>query len=162
MGRTLAAVSSITRPISSLAELEANLNAAGALDTNTRQTSSNDCFSNNAPEPAMTVTSRNLQVITGRAAREGARACVLCPKTDRRDENGHVGNPTTTPGGATSCASRPSAGIDRAKRLISLKATGEQVAILSTVGRGGARRPRPGVGVAIEMLFRARGPLRAT
>jgi hypothetical protein len=24
-----------------------------------------------------------------------ARACVL-PKTDRRDENGHVGNPTTT------------------------------------------------------------------
>ena len=68
----------------------------------------------------MTVASRNLQVITGRAAREGgrervcfamARACVLCQKP---------GNPTT------SCASRPSAGIDRAKCLISLKATGEQ------------------------------------
>src|SRR5215467_4545617 len=44
-------------------------------------------------------------------------------------------------GGTTSCASRPSAGIDRAKCLTSLKATGEQGTILSTVGRGGARRP---------------------
>jgi len=25
-----------------------------------------------------------------------ARACVLCPKTDHRDENCHAGNPTTT------------------------------------------------------------------
>jgi hypothetical protein len=45
----------------------------------------------------MTVTSRNLQVITGRAAREGARERVcFAEKTDGRDENGHVGNPTTT------------------------------------------------------------------
>ena len=36
-------------------------------------------------------------------------------------------------GGTTSCASRPSAGIDRAKRLISLKATGEQGTLLCTV-----------------------------
>ena len=48
---------------------------------------------------------------------------------------GLVGNPTTTArGGTTSCASRPSAGIDRAKRLISLKATGEQGADSSSVG----------------------------
>jgi len=27
-----------------------------------------------------------------------ARACVLCPKTDRRDENGHVAdNPSAMP-----------------------------------------------------------------
>src|SRR5262249_6737480 len=65
-------------------------------------------------------------------------------------------------GGTTSCASRPFAGIHRARGLISWKATGEQEAIVSTVGRGGARRPRPGGGVAIEMLFRAGGPLRAT
>src|SRR5215469_8883726 len=63
-------------------------------------------------------------------------------------------------GGTTSCASRPSAGIDRAKRLISLKATGEQKHFLLTVGRGGARRPRPGGGVAIEMLFRAQDGAR--
>ena len=49
-----------------------------------------------------------------------------------------------------------------AKCLISLKTTGEQSAVLSTVGRGGAHRPTPGGGLAIEMLFRARGPLRAT
>ena len=39
----------------------------------------------------MTVTSRNLQVITGRAAREGARERVFFAK-----KIGHVGNPTTT------------------------------------------------------------------
>src|SRR5262249_1694415 len=59
-------------------------------------------------------------------------------------------------GGTTSCASRPSAGIDRVKCLISLKATCEQMLVLSTVGRGGARRPRPGGEVTREMLFRAR------
>src|SRR5262249_46680349 len=48
------------------------------------------------------------------------------------------------------------------KCLISLKTTGEQSPNLSTVGRGGARWPRPGGGGVIEMLFRARGPLRAT
>ena len=36
--------------------------------------------------------------------------------------------------GTTSCASRPSAGIDRAKCLIPLKATGEQVTHSSSVG----------------------------
>jgi hypothetical protein len=62
------------------AEIESSGRAASpqehSNDTNTGQTSSNDCFSNNAPEPAMTVTSRNLQVITGRVAREGARERV--------------------------------------------------------------------------------------
>src|SRR5215831_555296 len=48
------------------------------------------------------------------------------------------------------------------KCLISLKTTGEQEPLRSTVGRGGARRPTPGGGLAIEMLFRDRGPLRAT
>jgi len=83
----------------------------------------------------MTVASRNLQVITGRAAREGARervyfaqnrasVCIL-PKNR---------SPRRKWPGTTSCASRPSAGIDRAKCLISLKATGEQVIILCTVG----------------------------
>ena len=57
-----------------------------------------------------------------------------CPKTDRRDEKGHLGNPTTT--ARRHYASRPSAGIDRPKCLISLKATGEQVTILFTVQRG--------------------------
>jgi hypothetical protein len=52
-------------------------------DTNTGQTSSNDCFSNNAPEPAMTVPSRNLQVITGRAAREGSRERVCFAQKPR-------------------------------------------------------------------------------
>ena len=60
-------------------------------------------------------------------------------------------------GGTTSCASRPSAGIDRAKCLISLKETGEQETILSPVvaasssawptGRGSGNRksiPVPG------------------
>src|SRR5262245_32201071 len=65
-------------------------------------------------------------------------------------------------GGTTSCASSPSAGIDRAKCLISLEATGEEITILSTVGRGDARRPRPGGLVADRKAFRARGPLRAT
>ena len=91
-----------------------------------------------------------------------ASVCAL-PKNHRRDEKMAM-RATQQPqrGGTTSCASRPSADIDRAKYLISLNATGEQATILSTVGRGGARRPRPGGEVVIEMLFRARGPLRAT
>jgi len=90
MGRTLAAVSSTTRPISSLAQIEANLNAAGPLERYQYcQTSSNDCFSNNAPEASHDRHSRNLQVITGRAARKGGRERVcFAKKTDRRDENG--------------------------------------------------------------------------
>src|SRR6516225_5963033 len=134
MGRTLAAVSSTTRPISSLAQIEANLNAAGPLERYQYcQTSSNDCFSNNAPEASHDRHSRNLQVITGRAAREGARERA---KTNRRDEKMAL-RATQQPrrGGTTSCASRPSAGIDRANCLISLKAAGEQEAFLSTVGR---------------------------
>src|SRR5262245_19560768 len=79
-----------------------------------------------------------------------ARACAL-PKNR---------SPQRKWSGTTSCASRPSAGIDRAKCLISLKVTGEQGTILSTVGRGGARRPRPGEEVAIEMLFGAGAPAR--
>src|SRR5262245_42138041 len=63
MGRTLAAVSSTTRAISSLAQ-SSRQNADQYC-----QTGSN-CFSNNAP------ASRNLQVITGRAAIEGARERV--------------------------------------------------------------------------------------
>ena len=118
MGRTLAAVSSTTRPISSLAQIEANLNAAGPLERYQYcQTSSNDCFSNNAPEASHDRHSRNLQVITGRAAREGARERVCFAQK---------------PIAATKMArhyilcSRPSAGIDHAKCFISLKATGEQ------------------------------------
>jgi len=86
---------------------------------------------------------------------------VLCPKTDRRDENCHAGNPTTTArGGTTSCASRPSAGIDRAKRLISLKATGEQVAYCSLVTVGGpAVASEGGEGVAYGNGLVRRGPL---
>jgi len=111
----------------------------------------------------MTVTSRDLQVITGRAAREGARERVyFAQKPIAATKIAMRATQQPQRCGTTSCASRPSAGIDRAKRLISLKATGEQVTVLSTVGRGGARRPRPGGGLAIEMLFRARGPLRAT
>ena len=79
----------------------------------------------------MTVASRNLQVITGRAAREGARERA---KTNRRDEKMALWA-TQQPqrGGTTSCAARPSAGIDRAKCLISLKATVQKVIILYTV-----------------------------
>ena len=111
----------------------------------------------------MTVASRNLQVITGRAAREGARERVcFAQKPIAATKMAMWATQQPQRGGTTSCASRPSAGIDRAKSLISLKATGEQETILSTVGRGGARRPRPGGEVVIEMLFRARGPLRAT
>src|SRR5262245_3250879 len=107
---------------------------------------------------------RNLKVITGRAAREGARERVCFAQKPIAATKKWLCEQPNKPqrSGTTSCASRPSVGIDRAKCLISLKATGEQVTILSTVGRGGARRPRPGGGVAIEMLFRARDPLRAT
>jgi porphyrinogen peroxidase len=56
---------------------------------------------------------------------------VLCPKTHPPRRKSPCEQPQR--GGTTSCASRPSAGIDRAKCLISLKATGEQVLILCTV-----------------------------
>src|SRR5262249_6350988 len=106
-------------------------------------------------------TSRNLQVITGRAAREGARERVcFAQKPIAATKMAMWATQQPRRGDTTSCASRPSAGIDRAKCLISLKATGEQKPFLSTVGRGGARRLRPGAGLAIEMLFRARAPAR--
>jgi hypothetical protein len=114
MGRTLAAVSSITSRLEH------------SNDTNTGQISSNNCFSNNAPEPAMTVTSRNLQLITGRAAREGARERVcFAQKPIRRDESGHVNNHRAAalhlvPRG------RPQASNRAECLIISLKATGEQ------------------------------------
>jgi hypothetical protein len=102
----------------------------------------NDCFSNNAPEPATTVTSRNLQVITGRAAREGARerVCFAQKQPIAATEMAMLATQQPQRGGTTSCASRPSAGIDRAKCLISLKATGEQERILCTVTLGACRR----------------------
>jgi len=78
----------------------------------------------------MTVTSRNLQVITGRAAREGARERVcFAQKPIAATKMAMWATQQPQRGGTTSCASRPSAGIDRAKCLISLKATGEQETI---------------------------------
>src|SRR5262249_2236893 len=67
----------------------------------------------------------------GNAGRGGP---ALPKKTNRRDEKMAM-SATQQPqrGGTTSCASRPSAGIDRAKCLISLKATGETETILCTV-----------------------------
>src|SRR5262249_30656773 len=105
-------------------ELEANLNAADQYC----QTSSN-CFSNNAP------TSRNLQVITGRSAREAARERVCFAQKPIAATKKMALWATQQPqrGGTTSCASRPCAGIDRAKCLISLNATGEQAANCSPV-----------------------------
>ena len=80
----------------------------------------------------MTVASRNLPVITGRAAREGARERA---KTNGRDEKMALwATQQSQRGGTTSCASRPSAGIDRAKCLISLEMTGEQINDSSSVG----------------------------
>src|SRR5262249_57060477 len=80
----------------------------------------------------MTVTSRNLQVITGRAAREGARERVcFAQKPIAATKMAIWATQQPQRRGTTSCASRPSAGIDRAKCLISLKATGEQRAFFA-------------------------------
>src|SRR5262245_40853115 len=80
MGRTLAAVSS-----------------EHSNDTNTGQTSSNGCFSNNAPEASHDRRQPQSPSDYKQSSERGcARACVVCPKTDRRDENGYVGNPITT------------------------------------------------------------------
>src|SRR5215510_9690463 len=95
-------------------ELEANLNAAGAPERYQYWSDELErCFSNNAPEASMTVASRDLQVITGRAAREGGRERVCFAQKHRRDEKMAMWA-TQQPhrGGTTSCASRPSAGID--------------------------------------------------
>src|SRR6516162_4079631 len=92
---------------------------------NTGQTSSNAASATTLQRPVMTVASRNLPVITGRAAREGARERA---KTNGRDEKMALwATQQSQRGGTTSCASRPCAGISRAKCLISLKATSEQV-----------------------------------
>src|SRR5215475_4382075 len=76
-------------------ELEANLNAAGALERyqywsdklerllqQQRSRASHDRHQPQSPSDYRQSSER------GRA-----RACVLCPKTDRRDENGHVADP---------------------------------------------------------------------
>ena len=110
-----------------------NLALNAEIESSGRAANSARC--NDAPEPAMTVTSRNLQVITGRAAREGARERVCFAQKQPIAATKMALWATQQPqrGGTTSCASRPSAGIDRAKCLISLKATGEQVLLLCTV-----------------------------
>jgi len=83
----------------------------------------------------MTVTSRNLQVITGRAAREGARERVcFAPKPIAATKIAMRATPQPQRGGTTSCASRPSAGIDRAKCLKSFMPTDEQIPHSSSVG----------------------------
>jgi len=111
-------------------ELEANLKAAGALERYQYWSDKLERLlqQQRSRGPAMTVTSRNLQVITGRAAREGARERVCFAKKNRSPRRKWPGTTCTT-----SCASRPSAGIVRAKRLISLKATVQKVIILCTV-----------------------------
>src|SRR5262245_48716644 len=89
MGRTLAAVSSTTRPISSLAtELEANLNAAGAPERYQYWSDELErCFSNNAPEASHDRHQPQFPSDYRQSSERGcARACVLCPKTNRRDE----------------------------------------------------------------------------
>jgi hypothetical protein len=103
------------------------------------------CFSNNAPEASYDRRQPQSPSDYRQSSERGrARACVLCPKT-ARERVCFAQKPiaatkmamwaTQQPqrGGTTSCASRPSAGIDRAKCLISLKATGEQGTILCTV-----------------------------
>src|SRR5262245_8592673 len=95
----------------------------------------------------MTVASRNLQVITGRAAREGARERVcFAQKPIAATKKWLCEQPNNLGAAALHLVPR---GIDRAKCLISLNATGETKTLLSTVGRGGARRPRPSGEVAI-------------
>jgi hypothetical protein len=114
-------------------ELEANLNAAGALERYWSDKLER-CFSNNAPEASHDRRQPQSPSDYRQSSERGrARACVICPKTNRRDEKMAM-RATQQPqrGGTTSCASRPSAGIDRAKCLISL-ATGEQETILSPV-----------------------------
>src|SRR5262249_4442036 len=94
------------------------------------------CFSNNAPEASHDRRQPQSPSDYRQSSERGrARACVICPKTNRRDEKMAM-RATQQPqrGGTTSCASRPSAGIDRAKCLISLKATGEQETNSSPVG----------------------------
>src|SRR5215510_1582372 len=79
-------------------ELEANLNAAGALERYQYWSDELErCFSNNAPEASHDRRQPQSPSDYRQSSERGrARACVLCPKTNRRDENGHVGNPTTT------------------------------------------------------------------
>jgi hypothetical protein len=116
-------------------ELEANLNAAGALERYWSDKLER-CFSNNAPEASHDRRQPQSPSDYRQSSERGrARACVICPKTNRRDEKMAM-RATQQPqrGGTTSCASRPSAGIDRAKCLISLKATGEQDSFASCRG----------------------------
>src|SRR5262249_9974225 len=73
-------------------ELEANLNAAGALkryqywsDKLERLLQQQRSRASHDPHQTQSPTDYRQGSERGRA-----RACVLCPKTDRRDENGHV------------------------------------------------------------------------
>jgi hypothetical protein len=70
-----------------------------------------------------------------------------------------MGNPTTTARRHYILCLGPSAGIDRAKCLISLKVTGEQATILSLVGidAGQSSRPRTIDSKLTTMLMRSRG-----
>src|SRR5262249_24612255 len=96
-------------------ELEANLNRRRSTRTipilvrQSRTTAS----ATTLQRPAMTVTSRNLQVITGREPREGARERVwFAPKPIAATKIAMRATQQPQRGGTTSCASRPSAGID--------------------------------------------------
>src|SRR5262245_35610676 len=108
----------------------------------------------------MTVTSRNLQVITGRAAREGARERVcFAQKPIAATKMAMRATQEPQRGGTTSCASRPSVGTDRTKCLISFKATGEQSIILSSVAAGELERLADREGqLQMEKHSRSGGP----
>ena len=97
MGRTLAAESSITRPISShrargKPKRRRSTRTIPILVRQARTTAS----ATTLQRPAMTVQPQSPSDYRQSSERGRARACVLRPKTDRRDENCHAGNPTTT------------------------------------------------------------------
>src|SRR5262245_58840880 len=76
----------------------ANLNAAGAPERYQYWSDELErCFSNNAPEASHDRhQAQSPSDYRQSSEKRCARACVFCPKINRGDENGHVGNPTTT------------------------------------------------------------------
>jgi hypothetical protein len=76
MGRTLAAVSWITRPISSLATPQERSN-----DTNTVRQARTTASATTLQRPAMTVQPQSPNDYRQSSERGRARKCVLCPKT---------------------------------------------------------------------------------
>src|SRR5262249_49222966 len=93
-------------------------------------------------DPRAAASRENHRVINHGGQQRAAGACEKC-----WEMLGAAARPAQKPqrgGGTTSCASRPSAGIDRAKCLIPLKATGEQEIISSLVDA--ADRATPGRG----------------